>query len=143
MARRFYAVQWGDMYDSDYGSTRKAEALKMAKELTRDPRHDGEEIRICLCTTDDDYCDDIIIVRENGGVCKQSLRNDTHFFAAMYHSDFDLDSSDEKIKEWGRATVYRFPSKAERDDFCTGNHLNRPISRERAYYIGWEDYVEN
>lgn len=64
MARRFYAVQHGDNYDSDFGSTRKAEALKMAKDLASNPRYNGDEIRISLCTTEDDYCDGVIIVRE-------------------------------------------------------------------------------
>lgn len=41
-----------------------AEALKMAKDLASNPRYNGEEIRISLCTTEDDYCDGVIIVRE-------------------------------------------------------------------------------
>lgn len=139
-AKRFYAVQHGDNYDSDWGSTRKVEAMKMAKDLAKNPRYDGEEIRISVCTTEDDYCTEEIIIRQDSGICKQKLKDDAHYFAIMYCSDFALGDDDDKIKAWDTARVYRFKTKNKRDAFCDGYHLNRPISRERAYYIGWVDY---
>ena len=60
MSKRFYAVQHGDNYDCGDGSTVKREAMKMAREMHRD--YPGEEIRICLCREDDDYCEGIITV---------------------------------------------------------------------------------
>lgn len=62
MAKRWYAVQHGDDYSSDNGSTVKREAMKMARELGREFPQD--EIRISLCREDDDFCEGLIIVRE-------------------------------------------------------------------------------
>lgn len=59
---KFYAVQHGSDYSSDYGSTVKRKAYTMAHELGREyPR---DEIRISVCTIDDDYCTREIIIRE-------------------------------------------------------------------------------
>lgn len=63
-ARRFYAVQVGDDYSSDYGSTVKREAMKMARQEAK--ANPGQEVRISLCMTDDDFCDGIITVQEAG-----------------------------------------------------------------------------
>ena len=60
MSKRVYAVQHGDCFECDYGSTVKREALKMAKALHKE--YPGEEIRLCLCREDDDYCEGEIIV---------------------------------------------------------------------------------
>lgn len=60
MAKRFYAVQHGDNFDSDNGSTVKREAMKIARELHKD--YPGDEIRLVFCTTDDDFCEEEIIV---------------------------------------------------------------------------------
>lgn len=60
MSKRFYAVQHGDEFSSDVGSTVKREAYRMAREMHNDCP--GEEIRICVCREDDDYCEDEIIV---------------------------------------------------------------------------------
>lgn len=64
MSRNWYAVQVGDDYTSDYVSTVKREALRMARQEARKPENDGLEIRIAVCSTDDDYCQDEIIVRD-------------------------------------------------------------------------------
>ncbi len=61
-AKRFYAVQIGNDYSSDWGSTRKREAIVMAHQAARD--NPGKEIRISICTTDDDFCEREIIVRD-------------------------------------------------------------------------------
>ena len=62
MSKRFYAVQIGNDYSSDWGSTRKREAIVMAHQAARE--NPGKEIRISICTTDDDFCDRQIIIRE-------------------------------------------------------------------------------
>ena len=62
MSKRYYAVQHGDDFSSDNGSTVKREAYKIAREIHRD--YPGEEIRICLCREDDDFCDGEIVVYE-------------------------------------------------------------------------------
>ena len=64
MSRNWYAVQVGDDYTSDYVSTFKREALRMARQEAKKPENDGLEIRIAVCSTDDDYCQDEIIVRD-------------------------------------------------------------------------------
>lgn len=61
MSKRFYAVQHGDDYSSDYGSTVKREAMKMANRLAKE--YPDDEIRISLCREDDDFCEGEIIVR--------------------------------------------------------------------------------
>ena len=60
MKRTWYAVQHGDNLESDFGSTVKREAYKMARELHKE--YPDEEIRIALCTTESDFCDGEIIV---------------------------------------------------------------------------------
>lgn len=60
MSKRFYAVQHGDNFESDNGSTVKREAMKIARQMHKD--YPGEEIRICLCREDDDFCEGEIIV---------------------------------------------------------------------------------
>ena len=64
MSKNWYAVQVGSNYASDNGSTVKREALRMARQEARKPENDGLEIRIAVCSTDDDYCQDEIIVRD-------------------------------------------------------------------------------
>lgn len=61
-AKRFYAVQIGNDYSSDWGSTRKREAIVMAHQAARE--NPGKEIRISICTTDDDFCEREIVIRE-------------------------------------------------------------------------------
>ena len=56
----WYAVQHGDNFEIDFGSTVKLEACKMARELHKE--YPDEEIRIALCTTESDFCDGEIIV---------------------------------------------------------------------------------
>ena len=60
--KKFYAVQVGTDYSSDNGSTNKREALRMAKQEAR--RNPGKEVRIAVCTVDDDFVTDEIIVQE-------------------------------------------------------------------------------
>lgn len=65
MAKRFYSVEHGNDFSSDYGSTRKRDAFKMARELAKD--FPFEEIRISVMTPDDvgDWtCDSVIYVRD-------------------------------------------------------------------------------
>lgn len=62
MSRRFYAVQHGDNFEWDEGSTVKREAVKMANQMKRDKDYDGEEIRIAVI--DDDFCTEEIIIRD-------------------------------------------------------------------------------
>lgn len=61
--KKFYAIQIGDNYECDYGSTVKREAIKMANAQKRIPSNDGLEIRIAVCSTDSDYVTDEIIIR--------------------------------------------------------------------------------
>ena len=61
-AKRFYAVQIGNDYSSDWGSTRKRDAIVMAHQAARE--NPGKEIRISICTTDDDYCEREIVIRD-------------------------------------------------------------------------------
>lgn len=60
-SKRFYAVQIGNDYSSDRGSTRKREAIVMAHQAARE--NPSKEIRISICTTDDDFCEREIIIR--------------------------------------------------------------------------------
>lgn len=62
MAKKFYAVQVGNDFSSDWGSTRKREALVMAHQAARE--NPGKEIRISVCREDDDYCEQEIVIRE-------------------------------------------------------------------------------
>ena len=60
--KKFYAVQHGNNYSSDYGSTNKREAMRMARELAEEfPK---EEIRISICTTNNDFCMKEIIIQK-------------------------------------------------------------------------------
>lgn len=64
MGKRWYAVVVG-RDDDDYGtgSTRKREALRMAREYAKDP--DNDYVAIVLCQTDDDFCEGIITIRDD------------------------------------------------------------------------------
>lgn len=62
--KKFYAIQIGDNYECDYGSTVKREAIKMANAAKRDHDNDGMEIRIAVCSVDSDFVAEEIIVRE-------------------------------------------------------------------------------
>lgn len=64
MSKKFYAVQIGDEHAFDYGSTVKSEALRMAHREMRRDENDGLQVRICVCTTDDDFYTEEIIVRD-------------------------------------------------------------------------------
>lgn len=60
--KKWYAVQHGDSFEWDNGSTNKREAFKTANAMKRDHRYDGEEIRVAVIVND--YCEDEIIIRE-------------------------------------------------------------------------------
>ena len=62
MSKKYYAVQIGNDYSSDWGSTRKREAIVMAHQAARE--NPGKELRISICTTDEDFCESEIIIRE-------------------------------------------------------------------------------
>lgn len=62
MSTLFYAVQHGDETDCSSGSEIMAEAFAIAEDF-----HEWfpeEEIRICVCTLDDNFCKKAIIVYE-------------------------------------------------------------------------------
>lgn len=59
---KFYAVQHGSDYSSDYGSANKRKAYAMARELGRE--YPQDEIRISVCSIDDDFCTHEIIIRD-------------------------------------------------------------------------------
>lgn len=60
MTRTWYAVQHGNNFESDFGSTVNHEAYKMARALHKE--YPNEEIRIALCTIESDFCEGEIIV---------------------------------------------------------------------------------
>ncbi len=62
--KRWYAVQTGDEYACDNGSTIKRKAVVMAHAEARN--HPCKEVRIVLCRTDpdDDFCEGVIIIQE-------------------------------------------------------------------------------
>ncbi len=60
--KKWYAVQIGDDFSSDYGNTRKRDALKMAHAEAR--KHPDKEVRIAICSTDSDFCTGEIIIQE-------------------------------------------------------------------------------
>lgn len=60
MAKRFYAVQHGNDNACDFGSTVKREARKMATELHKE--YPEDEIRVIYCTTEDNFCDQEVII---------------------------------------------------------------------------------
>lgn len=62
MSKRFYAVQVGDDFSTDTGSTVKRQALRMARSAAR--KFPGLEVRLCLCTVDDDFCEGELIIQE-------------------------------------------------------------------------------
>ena len=59
--KRYYAVQVGDYYACDIGSTVKRNAFRMARRAAK--QNPGYEVRIVLCTTDDDFIDDVIYIQ--------------------------------------------------------------------------------
>ena len=60
--KKFYAVQVGNDYACDNGSTNKREAVRMARQEARE--NPGKEVRIAVCTVDDDFVTSEIIVQE-------------------------------------------------------------------------------
>lgn len=60
MSKKFYAVQCGDDFQSDHGSTVWREARKMATSFHRE--NPGFEVRIVTCRVDDDYAEDVEVI---------------------------------------------------------------------------------
>ena len=61
--KKFYAVQIGqEDTDCSYGSTVKREAMKMARREAKN--NPGMMVRICVCTTESDFCNEIITMQE-------------------------------------------------------------------------------
>lgn len=51
---------------------------------------------------------------------------------AIEHSEFSMNDSAEKIREWGTANVVAFASKRARDEYCDGDPYRIPLTRQRA-----------
>lgn len=85
MSKRFYAVQHGDDYSSDFGSTVKREAYRMAK-LTHED-FPGEEVRICFCTVDDDTCEREEVVYSASVKEEKTYFLDRGEIVISYHND--------------------------------------------------------
>lgn len=82
MARRFYAVQVGTDYSCDNGSTNKRKAFAMARREARE--NPGEEVRIAYCMTDDDFCDEEVIIQEESTLSKiRKLSGYTQSYLAL------------------------------------------------------------
>ena len=63
MSNTFYAVQHGDEFSCDLGGSEVyREALAVAEDFHS--WYPGEEIRMCVCKTDDDFCQKEIVVYE-------------------------------------------------------------------------------
>lgn len=62
MSRRYYAVQVGDNFFDDVGSTRKREAFQIARREARE--NPGMEVRVVTMTVDDNFALDETIVQE-------------------------------------------------------------------------------
>lgn len=62
MSRRYYAVQVGDYFFDDIGSTRKREAFRIARREARE--NPGMEVRVVTRTVDDDFTLDVTLVQE-------------------------------------------------------------------------------
>lgn len=61
--KKFYAIQIGDNYECDYGSTVKRRAVKMANAAKRNSDNNGLEIRVAVCSTDSDLVTEEIVIR--------------------------------------------------------------------------------
>lgn len=51
---------------------------------------------------------------------------------AIEHSEWSMNDSAEKIREWGTAAILAFASKRERDEWCDGDPYRIPLTRKRA-----------
>ena len=129
MARRFYAVQVGNDTACDYGSTRKREAYKMAREEAKE--HPYEQVAICWCTTEDNFCDYLDVIQEKHPFPAACYPENAHCFA-LFYPDRNFDDSDEKIAEWNTATVVLFPNQAARDEAAQEDGRYVPITAKRA-----------
>lgn len=59
-----------------------------------------------------------------------------HFYTLQYNPDrLNFNDSDELIKEWGTATVVKFDSRKERDEYVADDAAAVAISAKRAHYI--------
>ena len=60
--KKWYAVQHGGETDCGTGASNKREARKIATQLHRE--FPGEEVGICVCAEDSDYCLDYYVIYE-------------------------------------------------------------------------------
>ena len=63
------------------------------------------------------------------------------YYYAIEYTNFSMNDSDEKVKEWGTATVFRFESESVRDNYVADSGYRFNCSEKRANYIGYTDYV--
>lgn len=122
MSKRFYAVQVGDDYSSDYGSTVKREALRMARaEAKENPL---QQVRVVVLVQDE-FDSEIIV--QNGAETLDELKRlrayKNQYFALLYHDRNNFNYAPDMIRDWGGATLYRFPTKAELDEYVKSNPL--------------------
>lgn len=55
-------MQHGSCYSSDWGSTNKRKAYSLARDMCKE--YPDEEIRIVYCTTESDFCEKEVVIRE-------------------------------------------------------------------------------
>lgn len=72
--RHWYAIQHGEDYSIDYGTTHKNEAIEMARSMANNQTYNGEEIRIAVYTEDKATQESTIIYRKTGGVAFDRMR---------------------------------------------------------------------
>ena len=51
---------------------------------------------------------------------------------AIEHTEWSLNDSAEKIREWCTAEVLAFTSKRKRDAFCSGDPFRIPLTRQQT-----------
>lgn len=60
------------------------------------------------------------------------------YYSMTYKSEMNMNDSDEKIREWGTATVMSHSSRKERDEYVAGSVKRVVISAKRAHKIAEE-----
>ena len=60
------------------------------------------------------------------------------YYSMTYKSEMNMNDSDEKIREWGTATVMSHSSRKERDEYVAGSVKRVVISAKRAHKIADE-----
>lgn len=122
MDKKYYAVQVCEENDYETGSTVKREALRMAKAAAKE--NPLKQVRIYVRTEEDDFCQDIIIVQEGAeteAAFKRLQAYKNQYFALLYKDRNNFNYGPDLIRDWGGATLYRFPTKAELDEYIKSN----------------------